>query len=71
MGFTTEQLTELEARIASAERSVSEGDITVVNQNLTDMIRLRDKMKSEIDAASTTAPRQRRTFRMYQSGRGQ
>ena len=71
MGFTTQQLAELEARIASAERSVSEGDITVVNQNLTDMIRRRDKMKAEIDAASATVTRRRRTFRIYQSGRGQ
>lgn len=70
MGFTTQQLTDLEAQIASATKSITEGDITVTNHDLDALMRTRDKMRAEIDAADASKPRQRRTFRVSQSGRG-
>jgi hypothetical protein len=69
MAYTTEQLAALEEAIASGVLTVRHRDGRSVTYNsLSDMRSLRQQMKRELDVAAGS--RRRRTFRLYQKGKG-
>ena len=69
MAFQQSDLEKLERAIGSGKLSVWYADRRVQYQSLDDMIKLRDKMRAELDAAAGKK-RRRRFFRVYQSGSG-
>ena len=70
MAFTTADIEKLERAIATGTLSVRYADRTVTYQSTKDMITALRLMRGEVGGAAGTTPR-RRTFRAYQSGRGQ
>ena len=68
MAFTQSQLDALESAIAEGALTVRLGDRMVTYQSLSEMLRLRDTIKSELGLPQTTA----RTGRAIQlvTGRG-
>lgn len=69
MAFTQQQITALEAAIASGTLSVRYGDRQVTYQSLSEMRRLLRQMRGEIATAAGQRAR-RRSIRLYQSGTG-
>lgn len=59
MAYTLDQLTALEDAIASGTMRVELDGRVVVYQRLTDMIALRDHMKSELEIATPASARGR------------
>lgn len=76
MAFTEQQLAELEAEIKSLEAALNSGLLSVRHsdgrqvtyQNPKQMEGRLERMRAKLAAA--TGKRRRRTFRVYQSGRG-
>jgi hypothetical protein len=59
MAFSESQLTALEAAIAKGMTSVQFGERRVTYQSLTDMIKLRDVMRTELGVSLPTAAKSR------------
>lgn len=59
MAFSESQLTALEAAIANGMTSVQFGERRVTYQSLTDMIKLRDVMRTELGVSLPTAAKSR------------
>jgi hypothetical protein len=69
MAFTTEDLALITSAIAGGEKSVRYGDGRMVTYQDTDqMLRARDRIIAELDAAAK--PPRGRVFRLYQKGTG-
>jgi len=62
MSFTQDQLAALEAAIASGTLEVRSGDKWVKYQNTADMIRARDLLRDQLNAAT---PTDRTTYSSY------
>lgn len=69
MAFVRADLEKLERAIASGTLTVRYGDRTITYQSTDALLRARKTVSGEVEAAEGTTPR-RRTFRAYQSGRG-
>jgi len=69
MAWTRADVDKLDRAIASGTLSVRYGDRTITYQSTDAMIKARKLMLSEVEPAEGKTPR-RRTFRLYQSGRG-
>lgn len=72
MAFTTSDLTKIERAIASGARSVTLGDSTVIFNTGDSLIRARELMIKELNAASDALAPVRRSKQRYlvQTGRG-
>ena len=69
MAYTEQDLAELQAARKSGLLTVRHADGRQVTfQSAKEMRKLEDEMRAEIDAAA--GKRRRRTFRVFQSGRG-
>ena len=71
MAWTRADLANLDAAIKSGVLSVRYADRTVQFQSMDDLMKARQLVRAEVDKAEgVVAPRPRRFFRMFQSGRG-
>lgn len=68
MAWTQTDLDAIEEAIASGERTVAFTDKTVTYRSIQELLRARDLIKSEIDAATATEPRATQTRFVTKSG---
>lgn len=62
MAFTSDDLTRIEAAIATGELQVSVGGQTVIYRTMRDLKAARDLIKGELEAAGVLASRPRAAF---------
>lgn len=70
MAFSQTDLERIERAIARGTLTVRYADRTVTYQSMTDLIRARDLMRSELAESAGGTKGRKRTMRVQQSGRG-